>query len=67
MIRKLNYGKKDFIDPERIRAYVARDQGLHKCAIDELGIDMPNFDETIDGINRVANELSLRLEAESKD
>ena len=67
VIRKLNYGKKDFIDPERIRAYVARDQGLHKCAIDEFGIEMPNFDETIDGINRVANELASRLEAESKD
>ena len=67
VIRKLNYGKKDFINPERIRAYVARDQGLHKCAIDEFGIDMPNFDETIDEINRVANELSSRLEAESKD
>jgi len=67
VIRKFNYGKKDFIDPERIRAYVARDQGLHKCAIDKFGIGMPNFDETIDEINHVANELSLRLDAESKD
>ena len=67
VIRKLNYRNRDFMDPKRIRAYVARDQGLHKCSIDEFGIEMPNFDETIDGINRVANELFLRLEAESRD
>ena len=67
VLRKLNYGKKDFIEPERIRAYVARDGGLHECEIDRFGIDMPHFDETIDGINGVTNELAMRLEAESND
>lgn len=67
VLKKLNYGKKDFIEPERIRAYVARDRGLHECEIDRFGIDMPNFDETINSINNVANELAMRLEAESND
>lgn len=67
VVRNLRYNKDDFVEPERIRAYVAQDRGLHRCEIDEFGIDMPNFDETIDGINGVANELAMRLEAESND
>ena len=67
VLKKLDYGKKDFIEPERIRAYVARDRGLHECEIDRFGIDMPHFDETINSINNVANELAMRLEAESND
>ena len=67
VIRKLKYRREDGIDPTRIRAYVAEEQGLHKCAIDEFGIDMPNFDETIDTINNAAIELTARLETEAGD
>ena len=67
VIRKLKYGDEDCIDPTRIRAYVAGEQGLHKCAIDEFGIDMPNFDETIDTINNAAIELTARLETKAGD
>ena len=67
VMRKLKYAEDDCIAPEQIRSYVAEKGSLTPCEIDKYGIDMPNFDETIDGINRVANELSSRLEAESKD
>lgn len=58
---KLGYKKIDRIDRSRIRAYVAENNGLTKCRIDQFGIDMPVFDEAIDGINRVANDLASRL------
>ena len=58
---RLGYGECDSIAPEIIRAYVAKNNGLTRCRIDRFGIDMPIFDETIDGINRVANELASRV------
>lgn len=61
VLKKLKYDENDFIEPERIRAYVAKDHELRKCEIDEYGIDMPNFDETIDSLNNTANELASRL------
>ena len=64
VIKKLGYGENDFIEPDAIRAYVAEGDGLSKCGMDEFGIDMPVFDETIDKINRISNELATRLAAD---
>ena len=61
VVKDLGYKKDDFIEPDAIRAYVAEGDGLTKCEIDEFGIDMPVFDETIDKINRTSNELASRL------
>ena len=64
VLKKLKYRVDDFLAPESIRAYVAERNGLKKCTVDRFGIDMPVFDKTIDEINRVANELSSRLDEE---
>ena len=64
--RRLKYRSDDFLEPDSIRAYVAEEGGLTRCDVDEFGIDMPVFDETIDNINRAANELSSRV-AEERD
>ena len=64
VVNKLGYGENDFLEPDAIRAYVAEGDGLSKCEVDEFGVDMPVFDETIDKINRVSNELATRLAAE---
>ena len=66
VVKDLGYKKDDFIEPDAIRAYVAEGDSLTKCEIDEFGIDMPVFDETIDRINRTSNELASRL-IEEKD
>ena len=66
VVKDLGYKKDDFIEPDAIRAYVAEGDSLTKCKIDEFGIDMPVFDETIDRINRTSNELASRL-IEEKD
>ena len=34
---------------------------ISRCEIDKYGIDMPNFDETINAINNVASELAARV------
>ena len=67
VVKSLGYEDGDGIAPNRIRAYVAKDNGLDKCTVDEFGIDMPVFDQTIDRINRVANELASRLAEEDAE
>ena len=64
VFKKFKYTVDDCLTPESIRAYVAEGNSLTKCEVDRFGIDMPVFDETIDDINRVANDLSSRLDEE---
>ncbi len=66
VIKKLKYSADDFLDPDSIRAYVAEDNSLTRCDVDRFGIDMPVFDETIDSINRVANDLASRMSEDSE-
>ena len=66
VVKKLKYSTDDFINPDSIRAYVAQDNSLTRCDVDKFGIDMPVFDETIDRINRVANDLASRMSDESE-
>ena len=65
--RKLKYTEDEFLPPASLRAYVAEDSGLAACEVDKFGINMPVFDETIDSINRVSNELASRLEERDED
>lgn len=62
VVRELEYRNDDFLKPDSIRAYIAEGDSLSKCDVDEFGIDMPVFDETINKINRISNELTSRLE-----
>ena len=61
VIKRLKYEDDDYLAPDRIRAYIAKKNSLSRCEIDKFGIDMPNFDEAINEINDVANELAIRV------
>ena len=61
LLRKLKYDPDDTLDPSQICAYVAENGTLTACSVGKYGMDMPNFDRTIDDINRVASEISSRL------
>lgn len=61
VIKRLKYTRADCIAPGRIRAYVATQNSISRCEIDKYGIDMPNFDETINEINNAASELAARV------
>ena len=67
VVKRLKYTKDDYIEPERIRAYIAAENSIVGCEIDKFGIDMPNFDATINVINDVANELASRLTEDEAD
>ena len=64
VVKNLGYKEDDLLESDSVRAYVAEEDGLSKCEVDDFGINMPVFDETIDKINRVSNELATRLAAE---
>ena len=51
------YTENDCLKPESVKAYVCKDGGLEKCDVDEQGIDMPVFDDAINTINKISNDL----------
>jgi len=57
-----SYGEKDYLKPENVAAYISEKGSLTRCEVDHLGLNMPNFDDTIDMINQIANELALSVE-----
>lgn len=61
--RRLGYRGDDGLRPDRIRAYVAEDNGLTRCVVDDYGVEMAVFDRTIDRINDAASELTARVGA----
>ena len=61
VMKSLGYTEADSIDPNLIRAYIAENQSLTPCVIDQLGIDFPLFDEVITSINHTSSELSSRV------
>ena len=61
VMNKLKYDPDHSISGHLVRAYVAEDGDLRECHVDEFGISMPVFDETINNINTAANEISSRL------
>lgn len=61
VMKSLGYTEDDFIDPNLIRAYIAEKNSLTPCEIDQLGIDLPLYDEVIRSINHASSELSSRV------
>ena len=61
IVKKFKYGPNDLLKPDSVRAYVAKNNGLNLCEVDKFGMNMPVFDETINQINKVANDLSSQL------
>lgn len=66
-MERLGYQEADALSPGRVRAYTAEDGTLNPNEVDEFGIQMPVFDQTIDDINRRARELYTRIEREKED
>ncbi len=65
VLKKLKYRSDVALSGKSIRAYVAENNSLTRCDVDEFGIDMPVFDTTINQINKVANELASRSAEET--
>ena len=59
--RKHKYASGEQLRQSSVRAYTATGDGLEECEIDGYGIRMPVFDETIDRINEISNELAARI------
>ena len=58
---KKDYTADDYLKPESVKAYTCGKGTLTPCEVDKTGIDMPVFDDAIDKINQVSNELGLLI------
>ena len=63
-MERLGYREADVLSPGQVRAYTAAGGTLIPNKVDEFGIQMPVFDQTIDDINRRARELFIRIKKE---
>ncbi len=53
------YSEHDFLKPESVNAYVCQGGTLEKCPVDTKGMDILFFDDTIDSINRISDQLDF--------
>lgn len=58
---EFNYGDGEFLHPHMVKAYIAENGTLSACKIDEFGMKMPVFDDTINSINRASTKLATRI------
>ena len=61
IVNEFNYSDGDFLQPNMVKAYIAEDGTLSPCTIDEFGMKMPVFDDTINSINRASTKLATRI------
>ena len=66
-MKRLEYREADVLSPGQVRAYTAEGGGLTPNKVDEYGIQMRVFDQTIDDINNRTRELHTRIEREKED
>ena len=68
ILEEFGYRADDHLDPAVVRSYIAEKETLIPCEIDEFGMAMSVFDETINSINRAASKIATRkvLEAEGE-
>ena len=62
VVRELRYDIDDRLPQHSVRAYVAEGNTVRECTVDAFGIDMPIFDQSIDSINHVTNDLASRID-----
>lgn len=63
-LKRLGYKSNEILKQEQVKAYIAKyDESLKGCTVvpveyDEYGMVMTTFDEQIDQINAISEELS---------
>ena len=61
LLKELKYEDEASIDPAAIRAYYAGDGGLDPCPVEQFGIEVPLFEDSIDELVRVSGVLGSRI------
>lgn len=60
-IAEHGYAPDEYLKISSVEAYTAENNSLVRCEVDEFGLLTPIFDDTIDAINLIANELGARI------
>lgn len=59
------YEKDMFLSKEKVSGYICENGGITKCDVDEFGLDMHSFDDTIIKMNKISRHLTAKLSNES--
>ena len=62
VLKQRGYSESDGLSGSSVRAYVAEQHRLHTATIDDYGMNMKVFDDTIDSINHTSNRLATLLQ-----
>ena len=64
--KKYGYEEGECLDPDQVRAYIAENNGLTRCDMNDYGLAYPNFDENIREINRRSRVFAEHIWANGK-
>ncbi|HID46340.1 MAG TPA: hypothetical protein EYP34_11365 [Chromatiaceae bacterium] len=62
IMKKYHYTEEDILDKSFVKAYVAEKKTLLPTTIDEMGIEVAHFDQEIDEMNGMYNEMTVTME-----
>lgn len=65
LIKKYGYKDDEILKPSQVRVYVAENNTLTPAVVDELGIEAKSFEETINKLNNVFDEIYFALQEDS--
>ncbi|MBA4719368.1 MAG: AAA family ATPase, partial [Nitrosopumilus sp.] len=59
------YNEDMFLSKEKVSGYICENNSATKCDIDEFGLDMHSFDDTIIKMNKISRSLTAQLSNEN--
>jgi len=62
LMREHGYENDEVLKPSQLRVYVAENNTLTPATVDEMGIEASSFEETIDKLNHISDEILFALE-----
>jgi len=62
IMKKYQYTEKDVLDKSLVKAYAAENHTLFPLLIDDMGIEASHFDQEIDEMNRMYNDMTVTME-----
>lgn len=62
IMKKYQYTEEDVLDQSKVKAYIAEKNTLVPALIDRLGIEVKNFDQEINEMNQIFDQVTATLD-----
>lgn len=61
LMKEYDYKENEIIKPSQVKAYIAKEQTLEEITIDNFGLAKTSFDDVINQINEVSEEIAFGI------